>query len=64
MGFTFIHWNIKREIYEKISKGGRGERRGVGRAKSIILTKLEEAFMWMGKAVRDDQIERDKKTSA
>lgn len=29
------------------------------RAKSLILTKLEEAYMWMGKAVRDDQIKRN-----
>lgn len=29
-----------------------------GRAKSLIYTKLEEAYMWVGKAVRDDQIVR------
>lgn len=29
-----------------------------GRAKSLILTKLEEAYMWVGKAIRDDQIAR------
>lgn len=29
------------------------------RAKSLILTKLEEAYMWMGKAIRDDQIARN-----
>lgn len=27
-----------------------------GRAKSLILTKLEEAYMWVGKAIRDDQV--------
>ena len=26
-----------------------------GRARSLIFTKLEEAFMWVGKAIRDDQ---------
>jgi hypothetical protein len=31
-----------------------------GRAKSLALTKLEEAFMWAGKAVRDDQVSRQK----
>ncbi|CAB4149731.1 hypothetical protein UFOVP558_24 [uncultured Caudovirales phage] len=29
-----------------------------GRAKSLALTKLEEVYMWIGKAVRDDQIAR------
>ena len=30
-----------------------------GRAQSIALTKLEEAYMWIGKAIRDNQIERN-----
>ena len=29
-----------------------------GRASSLALTKLEEVYMWIGKAIRDDQIER------
>lgn len=29
-----------------------------GRAKSLVLTKLEEAYMWTGKAIRDSQIKR------
>ena len=29
-----------------------------GRAKSVALTKLEAAFMWVGKAIRDDQVAR------
>lgn len=29
------------------------------RAKSLALTKLEECYMWIGKAIRDDQIERN-----
>jgi hypothetical protein len=29
-----------------------------GRAKSLVLTKLEEAYMWVGKAIRDRQIAR------
>lgn len=28
------------------------------RAKALALTKLEEFYMWIGKAVRDDQIAR------
>lgn len=27
-----------------------------GRAKSLVLTKLEEAYMWIGKAIRDEQV--------
>ena len=30
-----------------------------GRAQSLALTKLEEAYMWIGKAIRDDQIARN-----
>lgn len=29
-----------------------------GRAKSLFLTALEEAYMWVGKAIRDEQITR------
>lgn len=28
------------------------------RAKALVLTKLEEVYMWIGKAIRDDQIKR------
>lgn len=27
-----------------------------GRAKALAITKLEEAYMWLGKAIRDQQI--------
>jgi len=30
-----------------------------GRAKSLALTKLEECYMWTGKAIRDAQIKRN-----
>lgn len=29
------------------------------RAKALALTKLEEAYMWIGKAIRDDQVARN-----
>lgn len=29
------------------------------RASSLVSTKLEEAYMWIGKAIRDDQIVRN-----
>jgi len=28
------------------------------RAKALAMTKLEECYMWVGKAIRDDQIAR------
>lgn len=33
-----------------------------GRAQSLVLTKLEEAYMWVGKAIRDDQVARTGKS--
>jgi hypothetical protein len=33
-------------------------RLGVGRAQSLALTALEETYMWIGKAIRDDQVAR------
>lgn len=35
----------------------------VGRAKALALTKLEEVYMWIGKAIRDDQIIRNGQAS-
>lgn len=32
---------------------------GDGRAKSLALTALEEAYMWIGKMIRDEQIARN-----
>lgn len=30
-----------------------------GRAKSLALTGLEESFMWVGKAIRDEQVSKN-----
>lgn len=30
-----------------------------GRASALAMTKLEECYMWIGKAIRDDQIARN-----
>lgn len=30
-----------------------------GRAKALAITKLEESYMWIGKALRDEQVERN-----
>lgn len=38
---------------------GEVEELGPSRPASLALTKLEEAFMWTGKALRDQQLETD-----
>lgn len=30
-----------------------------GRAKALVYTKLEEAYMWVGKSIKDDQLARE-----
>lgn len=35
---------------------------GAGRPQSLALTALEETYMWIGKAVRDEQIKRGSQT--
>lgn len=32
------------------------------RSRALAITKLEEAYMWIGKAIRDDQIARNEHT--
>jgi len=38
------------------------DERGLGRSQYLALTKLEECYMWIGKAIRDSQIYRNKDT--
>ena len=33
-----------------------------GRAKALIMTNLEQAYMWCGKAIRDKQLARNAET--
>lgn len=35
------------------------EAQGPGRATALALTKLEECYTWLGKAIRDNQIKRN-----
>ena len=35
------------------------ERLSSPRAKALVMTNLEQAYMWIGKAIRDDQIARN-----
>ena len=46
---TNIEGNINRNLHSP-------------RAKALALTKLEECYMWIGKAIRDDQLARNKTT--
>jgi len=36
---------------------------GPGRPQSVALTKLEESYMWVGKALRDQQLSKNQKTA-
>ena len=38
---------------------GRMDSAQVARAKALAFTKLEECYMWIGKAIRDSQIQRN-----
>jgi hypothetical protein len=33
---------------------------GSGRSQSTAMTKLEETYMWIGKAIRDEQLRRER----
>lgn len=33
-----------------------------GRPKALVMTALEEAYMWVGKAIRDEQVARNSQT--
>lgn len=48
-------FKFKFEDLEALIRDGINE----GRSKSLVYTKLEEAYMWIGKAIRDDQIVRN-----
>ncbi len=46
------------ERIEAIIKAIQKESEAAGRACAIAITKLEEVYMWVGKAIRDAQVER------
>jgi len=48
------NFKVQFEMLEKMAM----DNLAPGRAKALVMTKLEEAYMWIGKAIRDDQIER------
>lgn len=63
MRFDYIKYDGLRIIKQKTLKGMFEELEDYaednfinGRAKSLFITKLEECYMWAGKALRDEQI--------
>lgn len=63
--FDYVKYDEKAQIEQAVFKTACVELEGMvtarlpaGRARSLALTKLEEVYMWVGKAIRDDQIAR------
>ncbi len=54
---ALLDQNAAKEIVTRVEEFC--ERLKPGRAKSLALTALEECYMWIGKAIRDEQIERN-----
>lgn len=52
--------NLFKELYTHVSSAI--EAIPPGRAQSLALTKLEESYMWVGKALRDEQVKENAKT--
>lgn len=49
-----------KELIEALE--GQIERMGAGRYQSLAMTALETAYMWIGKAIRDEQVRRGVQT--
>lgn len=63
--FDYVRYDEKAKLDQELFKSmfcavekQVDERLASSRAKALVLTKLEEAYMWIGKAIRDDQIAR------
>lgn len=65
--FTYIHYNEtglgeRNHIMEKFKElEWLIEQLEDGRAKSMVYTNLEEAFMWAEKSIKESQVKRTKK---
>lgn len=63
--FSYVRYDEKsaalQEAFKKAFENVEaiGNALGDGRAKALFLTHLEIAYMWTGKAIRDEQIGRD-----
>jgi hypothetical protein len=65
--FDYVQWDTESALIQQSIKDVVEEAEATlsttsdNRAKSLALTKLEEFYMRAGKAIRDDQILREKK---
>lgn len=48
--FKKLFMDLECAVHEKLKPS---------REKALVMTKLEEAYMWVGKAIRDDQVSRN-----
>lgn len=66
MRFDFIKYDEKAVVDQNFLKkqfealAAAVSHHKTGRAQSLVFTHLEEAFMWVGKMIRDEQIARTK----
>lgn len=66
--FDYVRYDDKAAAQQAVFKTSMEQMEGMiatlqpGRARSLALTKLEEAYMWVGKQIRDEQIERTKQS--
>lgn len=64
--FDYVKYDGHADVAQAAFKNAVGSMEGLieynlksPRAKALALTKLEECYMWIGKAIRDDQIARN-----
>ena len=63
--FDYVRYDARPEGLQATAKVRAGQLEELiaplpdGRAKALALTKLEECYMWIGKAIRDAQIKRN-----
>ena len=54
---AMIQQEAFKELFQKVENMASDLKEG--RAKSLVMTYLEITYMWIGKALRDEQISRD-----
>lgn len=66
--FDYVKYDAESEAQQKAFKdmfahlASQVEMFKPGRAQALVLTKLEESYMWVGKMIRDQQISRTPET--
>jgi hypothetical protein len=54
--FKLFFMDVERFLENNLSIAPGPAGAGVARAKALVLTKLEEAYMWVGKALKEEQL--------